>query len=88
MSHVKIEANVLCVYACNEIYIKIRHNKRQILLNVNINYAYNHSANFFVLFIACTSTVERTHKSSVPNPSAEMLLDSSNVFTYSVLTVY
>jgi hypothetical protein len=76
-----------CVYACNEMSIKIRHSKRHILLNVSTNYAYNHSANFFI-FIACTSTVERTYKNSVPNPSAEMLLDSSNGFTYRALTVY
>jgi len=63
---------------------KLRHRKRQIFLTVSVNYAYDHSAHFFILSVACTSTVEWTHKSTVPNPSAEMFLSSSNGITYRV----
>jgi len=35
---------------------------RQIFLNMSINYAYKHSAHFFILSVACTSTVEWPHK--------------------------
>jgi len=61
---------------------KLRHRTRQIFLNVPINYAYNHSPHFFILSVACTITVEWTHKSSVPNPSAEMLLGFNSGITY------
>jgi hypothetical protein len=60
---------------------KPRHRKRQIFLTVRINYAYEHSALFFIT-VACTNTVEWTHKSTVPNPSAEMLLGSSSGIAY------
>ena len=82
VSHVKIKANVLCVYVFNYMNTKLRHRKKQIFLNVSTNYAYNHSAHVFILSVACTSTVEWSHKNSVPNPSAEMLLGSSSGIMY------